>query len=216
MSGRGEERLRSRAAPRRGCGGARLGRDLQELRRHPPRKRKYTAYRMLPSRLRPLACGSCGCITTASPAASSSAFASPPSSGKAGDRRVPLEVREPVRLPEPRADRLQVYDLARREERFDLVLFRGVLYHLRHPLLALDLLADKAERLLLVLQTLTTPGDEGIPTNWWAPNAACVEVMLRSCGLETIARPGNQMWVCRPRGLPAAVRAELDAAARLG
>jgi tRNA (mo5U34)-methyltransferase len=146
-----------------------------------------------------------------------------------------------------RFEQLQVYDLARRDERFDLVLFLGVLYHLRHPLLALDLLAERADR-LLVLQTLTTPGDErvrapsdlpfdgrdallapgwpkmafiekrfaGDPTNWWAPNDACVEAMLRSCGLETVARPGYQLWVCRPEGLPAAVRAELDAAARPG
>jgi tRNA (mo5U34)-methyltransferase len=60
-------------------------------------------------------------------------------------------------------ERGQVYDLARRKETFDLVLFLGVLYHLRHPLLALDLLAEKAER-LLVLQTLTMPGDENLRT----------------------------------------------------
>jgi tRNA (mo5U34)-methyltransferase len=55
--------------------------------------------------------------------------------------------------------RMQVYELARIDERFDLVLFMGVLYHLRYPLLALDLVAEKVER-LLVLQTLTMPGDE--------------------------------------------------------
>src|SRR5205809_227829 len=48
---------------------------------------------------------------------------------------------------------------ARRRETFDLVLFLGVFYHLRHPLLALDLLAEKTER-LLVLQTLTMPGSD--------------------------------------------------------
>ncbi|MFL6278495.1 MAG: DUF1698 domain-containing protein, partial [Vicinamibacterales bacterium] len=37
---------------------------------------------------------------------------------------------------------LSVYELATLHERFDLVLFMGVLYHLRHPLLALDLLHD--------------------------------------------------------------------------
>jgi tRNA (mo5U34)-methyltransferase len=142
-----------------------------------------------------------------------------------------------------RFEQLQVYDLARRADRFDLVLFLGVLYHLRHPLLALDLLADKAER-LLVLQTLTMPGDGAFrsprnlpiderkrllepgwpkmafvehrladdPTNWWAPNEACVEAMLRSTGLEVVARPGYQLWVCRPSGLPERVREELDAA----
>jgi tRNA (mo5U34)-methyltransferase len=144
---------------------------------------------------------------------------------------------------EVRFERLQVYDVARSGERFALVLFLGVLYHLRHPLLALDLLADRTER-LLCLQTLTMPGDgavraprnlpidarerllepgwpkmafvehrlAGDPTNWWAPNDACVEAMLRSCGLEVVARPGYQLWVCRPHGLPDRVRRELDAA----
>ena len=141
-------------------------------------------------------------------------------------------------------ERVQVYDLARSAERFDLVFFLGVLYHLRHPLLALDLLAEKAER-LLVLQTLTAPNGEDLPpppdlpydarealrapawpkmafiehrfaddpTNWWAPTSGCVEAMLRSTGLEVVARPGHQLWVCRPNGVPDAVRAELDAAA---
>ena len=33
---------------------------------------------------------------------------------------------------------MRVYDVAALGERFDLVVFMGVLYHLRHPLLALD------------------------------------------------------------------------------
>jgi tRNA (mo5U34)-methyltransferase len=52
--------------------------------------------------------------------------------------------------------RATVWDLGRFDERFDLVLFLGVLYHLRYPLLALDLVARRVER-LLVVQTLTTP-----------------------------------------------------------
>jgi tRNA (mo5U34)-methyltransferase len=51
-----------------------------------------------------------------------------------------------------------VYDLSRLDDTFDLVLFLGVLYHLRHPLLALDLVAERTGR-LLALQTLTAPGD---------------------------------------------------------
>src|SRR5215208_1707917 len=35
---------------------------------------------------------------------------------------------------------LSAYDVAALGERFDVVLFLGVLYHLRHPLLALDLI----------------------------------------------------------------------------
>src|SRR5829696_8688136 len=51
--------------------------------------------------------------------------------------------------------RMQVYDLARMEEQFDLVLFLGVFYHLRYPLLGLDLVARRVRR-QLVFQTLTT------------------------------------------------------------
>jgi len=36
----------------------------------------------------------------------------------------------------------------------------------------------------------------GYPTNWWAPNAAGVEAMLRSCGLEIRAHPGHEIWLC--------------------
>ena len=51
--------------------------------------------------------------------------------------------------------RMQVYDLARTDEQFDLVLFLGVFYHLRYPLLGLDIVARRARR-LLAFQTLTT------------------------------------------------------------
>ncbi|MDX3924965.1 MAG: TIGR04290 family methyltransferase [Shinella sp.] len=37
---------------------------------------------------------------------------------------------------------MSVYDVGRLGRRFDLVIFMGVLYHLRHPLLALDLLYE--------------------------------------------------------------------------
>ena len=50
--------------------------------------------------------------------------------------------------------RLSVYDLGALGERFDLVLFLGVFYHLRHPLLALDLIHEHVARDLLVFQSL--------------------------------------------------------------
>jgi len=53
---------------------------------------------------------------------------------------------------------MEVYDIARIEEEFDLVWFMGVFYHLRYPLLALDLLAQRTRRLMM-FQTLTMPGD---------------------------------------------------------
>jgi tRNA (mo5U34)-methyltransferase len=52
---------------------------------------------------------------------------------------------------------MQVYELVDMTERFDVVLFLGVLYHLRYPLLALDLVAERTGG-TLVLQTLTMPG----------------------------------------------------------
>jgi tRNA (mo5U34)-methyltransferase len=131
------------------------------------------------------------------------------------------------------ADRLvlrqmQVYELARLRRTFDVVLFLGVLYHLRYPVIALDIVAEKV-RDLLVLQTLTMPGEdvaaapedlrleqrelmlgpgwprmafierrlEGDPTNWWAPNRACVEAMLRSAGLRPDGSPGHEIYLAR-------------------
>ena len=50
--------------------------------------------------------------------------------------------------------KLSVYDVAALGERFDLVVFMGVLYHLRHPLLALDLIREHVARDLLLFQTM--------------------------------------------------------------
>jgi tRNA (mo5U34)-methyltransferase len=49
---------------------------------------------------------------------------------------------------------LDVYDIANLGEKFDLVIFMGVLYHLRHPLLALDLLNEYVVKDTLVFQSL--------------------------------------------------------------
>ena len=38
----------------------------------------------------------------------------------------------------------------------------------------------------------------GDPTNWWLPNAACVEAVLRSSGMRIVARPEDETWVCEP------------------
>jgi tRNA (mo5U34)-methyltransferase len=49
---------------------------------------------------------------------------------------------------------MSVYDVAELGETFDIVLFMGVLYHLRHPLLALDLIHDHVARDLLIFQSM--------------------------------------------------------------
>jgi tRNA (mo5U34)-methyltransferase len=125
--------------------------------------------------------------------------------------------------------RMTVYALADIAERFDVVLFLGVLYHLRHPLLALDVVAERVGGRMIV-QTLTMPGEApveppedvpigerrtltapgwpraafierhlaGDPTNWWAPDDACVRAMLRSAGMRVTAVPAHEIYVCEP------------------
>lgn len=129
---------------------------------------------------------------------------------------------------------LSVYEIGKLGERFDLVLFMGVLYHLRHPLLALDLLAEHAVGDTLVFQSLlrgstevppladdypfTETGifaREGYPlmyfversysrdhTNWWFPNRACAEAMLRSAGFEIVDHPEDEVFICKRRVAP--------------
>lgn len=131
--------------------------------------------------------------------------------------------------------KLSVYDIASLKEQFDLVLFMGVLYHLRHPLLALDLIREHVVRDLLVFQSMQRGSDTvaevnenhnfwntGLfldpgfprlhfiehryaddPTNWWVPNRACVEAMLRSSGFEIIGHPEEEVYLCRAAGAPA-------------
>ncbi len=40
----------------------------------------------------------------------------------------------------------------------------------------------------------------GDPTNWWIPNRAAAEAMLRSAGLEPVAHPEPETWICAPTG----------------
>jgi len=64
--------------------------------------------------------------------------------------------------------KLSVYDVASLGEAFDIVLFMGVLYHLRHPLLALDLIHDHAARDLLVFQSMQrgAPDLDPVPADY--------------------------------------------------
>ncbi len=61
--------------------------------------------------------------------------------------------------------RLSVYDVADLGQRFDVVLFLGVLYHLRHPLLALDLLYEHVVGDLLVFQSMLRGSAEPAQVN---------------------------------------------------
>lgn len=125
--------------------------------------------------------------------------------------------------------RMPVWDVAALRERFDLVIFMGVLYHLRHPLLALDLIHEHVVRNLLLFQSMQRGSrdivavaedydfleeeffdDPGYPklhfvercyshdeTNWWIPNRACSEAMLRSSGFLIETQPEEEVYLCR-------------------
>ncbi|MBS1815941.1 MAG: TIGR04290 family methyltransferase [Acidobacteria bacterium] len=132
---------------------------------------------------------------------------------------------------------MPVWDIASLGEKFDLVIFMGVLYHLRHPLLALDLIHEHVARDMFLFQSMQrgsreiveaeedydfnvkAPFDEpGYPkmhfvehryshdqTNWWIPNRACVEAMLRSSGFTIESQPEDEVYMCRwkPVAVPA-------------
>jgi tRNA (mo5U34)-methyltransferase len=60
-------------------------------------------------------------------------------------------------------ENLSVYDIASLGEKFDLVIFMGVLYHLRHPLLALDLLYDNVVKDMLIFQSMLRGSEDVEP-----------------------------------------------------
>ncbi len=125
--------------------------------------------------------------------------------------------------------KLDVYDVGALGERFDVVIFMGVLYHLRHPLLALDLIHEHVAGDLLIFQSMQRGSKQvieleedydfnetehffetGYPklhfierqyagdwTNWWVPNRACAEAMLRASGFAIEARAEDEVYICR-------------------
>jgi tRNA (mo5U34)-methyltransferase len=109
---------------------------------------------------------------------------------------------------------LAVYDVHRLQERFDLVLFMGVLYHLRHPLLALDLVADRvADGGTLVLQTLTTDRDDGPQAHVPADLPLRQRERLHEPGWPKLAFVEHQLagdatnwWIPNPPAVEAMVR----------
>jgi tRNA (mo5U34)-methyltransferase len=126
---------------------------------------------------------------------------------------------------------LSVYDLdPNRIGRFDIVLFLGVLYHLKHPLLALERVCSVAEDLVavesFVLKDRHRPGlgveefplmefyenDEfgGQFDNWVAPTVPCLLALCRTAGFAQVelrnVHEFGAALACRrkwaPRGAP--------------
>ena len=131
---------------------------------------------------------------------------------------------------------MNVYEVASLGERFDLVIFMGVFYHLRYPLLALDLLREHVVKDLFLFQSMLRGTAGGLsveddyefedtepfkhpgypkmhfvehryakdPTNWWIPNKACVEALLRSAGFAIQSNPEQEVYLCRSAARPKA------------
>ncbi len=127
-----------------------------------------------------------------------------------------------------------VYDVGSLGERFDVVIFMGVLYHLRHPLLALDLIHEHVAKDILIFQSMQRGSmqvmdvqedyefeetehffESAYPklhfierqyahdwTNWWAPNRACAEAMLRASGFSIETRAEDEVYICRRAEMP--------------
>lgn len=102
---------------------------------------------------------------------------------------------------------IDMYDLTpERVGRFDIVLFMGVLYHLKHPLLALErvcaLTTDMAAVDSFILREKHRPGDKveqrpvmefyetnefgGQTDNWVAPSLACLQAFCRTAGFARV------------------------------
>jgi tRNA (mo5U34)-methyltransferase len=106
---------------------------------------------------------------------------------------------------------IDVYDISpQKVGMFDIVFFLGVLYHLKDPLGALERMASVTNKLLIVetavdLMRLRRPAMafypstelDGDPTNWFGPNVACVEAMLRACGFPRAHCVSKHSWLER-------------------
>lgn len=112
---------------------------------------------------------------------------------------------------------MSLYDVTpERLGKFDYVLFYGVLYHCRHPLLALDKLSAVCKGELRVESAICDDYSayrggigQGYPsnenqclaefyprneygdnvTNWWAPNMQCLKSMMEAAGFNV-----TEMW----------------------
>jgi tRNA (mo5U34)-methyltransferase len=111
-------------------------------------------------------------------------------------------------------------------ERFEYVLFLGLFYHLKYPVLVLDRLAEMTKELIFFNSHIEGPpaasgelGDverddlqaasfprmsfiegayRGDLSNWWVPNYEALEPLARSAGLKVLARPHPEMVVAEP------------------
>ncbi len=121
---------------------------------------------------------------------------------------------------------IDVMDLSpERVGQFDVVFFLGVLYHLRHPLLALERIASVTRQRLFLETVVDMVGIarpamafyrgrelNNDPTNWWAPNVPALHAMLQDVGFTDVRtvtpEPGPSLPRC-PRRVASAAGEEL-------
>jgi len=85
--------------------------------------------------------------------------------------------------------------------RFDIVLFFGVLYHVKHPVLALETVCDLSTDMAFVESFVTDDGDLSTPPlmefyettelrgqfdNWVGPNSSCLLAFCRTAGFARV------------------------------
>ena len=92
---------------------------------------------------------------------------------------------------------MEVCDINTDIGNYDLVLFLGVLYHMKYPMLALDQIFHVVKK-LMILETYVVDYEFDRPildfyhsehhdkTCWWAPNVQCVTLMLKSIGYRAV------------------------------
>jgi len=97
---------------------------------------------------------------------------------------------------------INVYDMDEMTEQFDVVIFMGVLYHLKHPILGLEKaynrLKDNGEFYLetliyselgdnaMVVEFIEDSRYNNDPSNWWAPTIEATKAMMRSVKLKNV------------------------------
>jgi len=87
---------------------------------------------------------------------------------------------------------------------FDIVLFFGVLYHLKHPLLALERVCELTTEMACI-ETFVSGDPNGIPVlefyettelagqfdNWCGPNTPCLQAFMRTAGFVNVQLLGE-------------------------
>lgn len=110
------------------------------------------------------------------------------------------------------------------EDRFDYVIFLGLLYHLKYPGLVLDRLAEMTKERIFIQSDIVEMGgrrpetshsptreERALPelffietlynndsTNWWLPNQAAFAALVRSAGLKIIDQPHPHIIIAEP------------------